>query len=72
MSVLLTEGSDSCHVMGFGCSTLGVSCGLVVASVIKALLIMIKALASAMSLLSRCNSSVVGSDVLFLRGFGRG
>ena len=67
MSVLLTEGSDSCLIIGHG---IGLDSGSVISfGESKVRLIAIAALASAISLLRRCSSSVVGKDVLLLRGF---
>ena len=66
MRVLLTEGSSLYHVMGFG------SGSVVFFGESEAFLDVTVALASAMSLLRCCNSSVVGSDALRFGGFGRG
>ena len=68
MSVLLSEGNDSCWVISWGIalgSDLIVSCGES-----DARLSAIAALALAISLLRHCNSSVVGKEVLLFGGFG--
>ena len=71
MSVLLTEGSNSCHVIGFGCLILKVfGSSVVIVLLVAALLCAIDAFASAISLLSHCSSLVIGSDVLLFGGFG--
>ena len=66
VSVLLTEGKDSCHVISCGIDP---NSGLVVSCESEAQLIVIAALAPAISLLRCCNSSVIGSEVLLLEGF---
>ena len=68
MSVLLTKGSDSCRVIGWG---IGLNSDSVVSfEESEARLVTIATLASAMSLLRHCNSSIVGSEALLLGGFG--
>ena len=64
MSILLTEGKESCRVVSRGVGSI-VSFGER-----EALLATIAALASVMSFSRHCSSSVVGSEVLLLRGFG--
>ena len=69
---MLTKGSGSCRVVGFGCFVSGVYCGSMVVLETTIFLVAIELLASAMSFLSLCNSSVVGRDVCRHTGFSGG